>query len=169
MTNNQINYARLNEDRRHNSVTEVETARHNRRQEDVGFYTGGAAYAGVAENRRHNLEQENINWYTAQNLGDLQFAQGQKTLSEVGVESAKQQESARHNQRTETQTMKSQDEVNRHNRITEQQTDRSLGIQTWNAVVNTVDKAGEVARDVSAALKNVDGIGGLTGIKGLFK
>lgn len=169
MTNNQINYARLNEDRRHNSVTEVETARHNRRQEDVGYYTGGAAYAGVAENRRHNMEQESINWYTAQNLGGLQSAQEQKTLSEVGVESSKQAETERHNKRTESQAMHTQDEVNRHNRITEQQTDRNLGIQTWNAGVNTVDKAGEVWRDVSTGLKNFAGIGGVAGVQGLFK
>lgn len=169
MTNNQINYARLNEDRRHNSVTEVETARHNRRQEDVGFYTGGAAYAGVAENARHNREQESINWYTAENLGNLQSAQATKTQSEVGVESAKQSESARHNEATERQAMHGQDETNRHNRITEQQTDRSLGIQTWNAVVNTVDKAGEVAKDVSTALKNFGALGGAAGVMGLFK
>lgn len=169
MTNNQINYARLNEDRRHNVVTEVEAARHNRRQEDVGYYTGGAAYAGIAENKRHNLEQEQINWYTAENLGNLQGAQTAKTQSEVGVESAKQTETARHNQRTEHQAMVSQDELNRHNRITEQQTDRDLGIQTWNAGVNTVDKVGEVTRDVSTALKNFGSLGGIAGVQGLFK
>ena len=169
MTNNQINYARLNEDRRHNVVTEVESARHNRRQEDVGYYTGGAAYAGVAESKRHNLEQEQINWYTAENLGILQGAQASKAQSEVGVESAKLDETNRHNKRTEHQAMVSQDELNRHNRITEQQTDRNLDIQAWNAGVNTLDKVGEVARDVSTALKNFGSLGGLTGVQGLFK
>lgn len=168
MTANQINYARLNEDRRHNSVTEVEAARHNRRSEDASFYTGGAAYAGVAESRRHNVEQEAINWYTAQNLGNLQQAQASKATSEVGVEEQKANESQRHNEATERQAMHAQDETNRHNRITEQQKDRSLGIDTWNAGVNTVDKAGEVWRDVSTGLKNFESIGGVVGVKSLF-
>lgn len=169
MTANQINYAKLNEDRRHNSVTEVETARHNRKQEDIGYYTGGAAYAGVAENSRHNREQEAINWYTAQNLGELQAAQAGKTASEIGVEASKAGETVRHNQATEGIQSATQRETGRHNLVSEAQEDKSLGIETWNAGVNTVDKAGEVFRDVTTGLKNVAGVGGLSGVKGLFK
>lgn len=65
MTANQIKYAEHLEQKRHNMASEAEQARHNVRSEDVGFYSAGAAYAGVGENRRHNQEQERINWYIA--------------------------------------------------------------------------------------------------------
>ena len=53
------------------------------------------AYEGIqsalaAETARHNVATEGINWYSAQNLANLQFAQANKTTSEVG-------ETTRHN------------------------------------------------------------------------
>ena len=169
MTSNQINYAKLQEDKRHNIVSEKESARHNRRSEDVGYYTGGAAYAGVAENKRHNLEQESINWYTAENLGGLQQAQTAKTTSEVGVEQGKLDETGRHNKSTESQALRTQDEVNRHNRIMEQQNDRDLDIKTWNAGVNTVGVLADSWKDVTQGLVNFGKFGGAAGVAPLFK
>lgn len=187
MTNNQIQFAKLQEDKRHNLISEIETARHNRRSEDVGYYTGGAAYAGVAENRRHNQEQESINWYTAENLGNLQVAQAAKTSSEVGVEAGKLGESNRHNKKTEylagselsektrhnkqTESQAAADlaETARHNKEMESQGDRSVAVQEWNAGVNTVDKAGEVWRDVSQGILNLGKVGGAAGVAPLFK
>lgn len=186
MTNNQIQFAKLQEDRRHNLISEGETARHNRRSEDVGYYTGGAAYAGVAENRRHNQEQESINWYTAENLGNLQAAQTSKTTSEVGVEAGKLGESTRHNKQTEyqasselsekmrhnkqteTQTAASIAETTRHNKEMEFQGDQSLTIQGWNAGVNTIDKVAESWRDVSQGILNMGKAAGAAGVASLF-
>lgn len=168
MTNNQIQYAKLQEDRRHNRTTEVENARHNKRSEDVGFYTGGAAYAGVAESRRHNTEQEAINWYTAENLGNLQSAQTSKTQSEVGVEAGKLGESSRHNKQTEAISSGNLVETTRHNKATEFQKDEELAISGWNAGVNTVDKVAESWRDVTQGVLNLGKTGGLAGVASLF-
>lgn len=169
MTNNQIQYAKLQEDRRHNIVSEAETARHNKRSEDVGFYTGGAAYAGVAESTRHNQEQERINWYTAENLGALQGAQTAKTTSEIGVESGKLEETERHNLATEQKDLQSLEETRRHNQQTESQKDEEITISKWNTGINAVDTAGEVWRDGTQGLFNLYKVGGVAGVKSLFK
>lgn len=46
MTTNQINFAKLKEEQRHNEVIE------------------GQGYSSIAESRRHNQAQESIGWYT---------------------------------------------------------------------------------------------------------
>nr|AVX53464.1 putative ORF1 [Marmot picobirnavirus] len=72
MTNNQIQFARLKEDSRHNVVTEKETGRHNQQQEAIGWSDSSArhkqvavagqqvqlGYSQLAETMRHNVEQE---------------------------------------------------------------------------------------------------------------
>lgn len=60
MTNNQIQFAKLSEDRRHYQVVEQETGRHNIAQENVARQGVGAQYAAVAESRRHAMESEAI-------------------------------------------------------------------------------------------------------------
>nr|UBJ26027.1 putative ORF1 [Rodent picobirnavirus] len=61
MTNNQINYARVLEDARHN----LETEKVSRHQAHSARITAEAAAANAAEQERSHRESEKINWYSA--------------------------------------------------------------------------------------------------------
>lgn len=67
MTSNQINYAKLAEDRRHNRVTEGQTdtsiresVRHNKESERLGWGNIGLGYSNLGELMTHNRAIENI-------------------------------------------------------------------------------------------------------------
>lgn len=81
MTANQVNYARVVEERRKNRAQEAETARHNLESESAQRSGVAATLAQVGENRRHNQEQELINWYTTQ-------WQGSRAAAQSAIESA---------------------------------------------------------------------------------
>ena len=93
----------------------AETSRHNKAYE-------GIQSALAAETARHNVATEGINWYSAQNLANLQFAQANKTTSEVG-------ETTRHNLATESIQSGQLEETGRHNLATEQYNINALGEQ----------------------------------------
>lgn len=108
MTANQINYARLQEDRRHNRVGEVETQRHNVADENVRgrgvaaqMAQVGLGYSQLGEATRHNRASELVNWYDATG----------RVVSSIGQASAAQQNAA--TRRDELQ------ETQRHNKASE--------------------------------------------------
>lgn len=159
MTHNQIDFARLKEERRHNVIGEQETGRHNRASETIGSTTASAAMSQASaahrmasETARHNVTTENINWYTAENLAMLQGAQaynqtqmGDKAGSEVGVQAGQLGETRRHNATNEH-------EMQRHNiaqeRIQQQQVDVAKkdastrrGVAITGGIKDVVDSA----------------------------
>lgn len=101
MTHNQIEYQKLEEDRRHNAATEFETRRNN--------------VAVLGETNRHNLvyEQET----GRHNRADEAIRSESNQINKAHFERS-DFENSRHNQATETET-------NRHNLVTESQTDRA--------------------------------------------
>lgn len=165
MTHNQIDYARLKEERRHNVIGEQETGRHNRASEAIGSTSASAAVSQAAashriasETARHNVATENINWYTAENLAMLQGAQaynqtqmGDKAASEVGVQAGQLGETQRHNVTTEHETQ-------RHNITSE-------GIDQQQADAATKDAATKRGRAITSGIKDVvDSVHGVVGI-----
>lgn len=126
MTKNQIDYAKLREEQRHNIIQEKLTDREVGAKEltaATGFGTLNEnvrhnlateyySYANLDELRRHNVNLESVNWYEAES--DRQYKQ--KT-AETGylnaqTQSAAQLETVRHNQAVESET-------NRHNYVLE--------------------------------------------------
>lgn len=99
LTGNQINYWRLQEDKRHNVTTETETNRHNVRTEDEterhNRTTEGIDISKLNETKRHNLATE-------------------------GIEGGKLSESIRHNKATEGIQWYGAQEQSRHNMAGEQ-------------------------------------------------
>lgn len=83
MTNNQINYARVLEDARHN----LETEKVSRHQAKSARISAEAAAATAAEQERSHRESERINWYSA-------FEANRTNL-------AKENETQRHNTESE--------------------------------------------------------------------
>lgn len=61
MTANQINYAKLQEDIRHNIATEGEAYRHDVEDERIRSETNAISYSNYEENVRHNVRTEAIN------------------------------------------------------------------------------------------------------------
>lgn len=61
MTTNQINYWKLQEDKRHNQASESETARHNVVTERQKNSDIDISRASLAENARHNVVNEQLN------------------------------------------------------------------------------------------------------------
>lgn len=61
MTANQINYAKLQEDIRHNQATEQESVRHNVEDERIRSDTNAINMASYQESVRHNVQSEAIN------------------------------------------------------------------------------------------------------------
>lgn len=96
MTANQINYWRLQEDKRHNVTSENETGRHNQATEKE---TGRHNLAVEGETNRHNLQTEQVD------IGKLN-------------------ESVRHNYQTEALGRDQLSETIRHNQTTENETKR---------------------------------------------
>lgn len=111
MTANQINYAKLKEEGRHNLRTEaqqdialahqgtqaraaisqaetaagrlVEDSRHNREQERVNWWN---AQTQATETARHNKEEEGIGWFNAKSKDVLNTAQAQAAIRGVGAQ-----------------------------------------------------------------------------------
>lgn len=126
MTKNQIDYAKLKEEHRHNVVEEVlgtrevgakeltaatgyesmkEAGRHN-------LATEAYSYANLDELRRHNVSLENVNWYTAQS--DRTYKEAQASIGFTNAQTAKdtQLETVRHNKVNELEDL-------RHNQVVE--------------------------------------------------
>lgn len=85
MTQNQIAFARLREDIRHNAATEGlsaltldETKRHNVSSEDVNWYS-------AKEGARHNIAGENLNWYIGFTTADLNKARADESRANVDL------------------------------------------------------------------------------------
>lgn len=162
MTHNQIDFARLKEERRHNIVGEKETGRHNLAQEAIGSTSAAAAMSQAAashrtasELARHNVQTENINWYTAENLAGLQAAQaysniqtGKKVGSEVGIQAGQLEETRRHNVASEAIEQEKAEAAT-----------RSSKAQVSKAITGGL-------RDVAAGAKDIIGTAG--GVMGLL-
>lgn len=170
MTHNQIDFARLKEERRHNVIGEQETGRHNRASEAIGSTSASAAVSQASashrmasETARHNVATEYINWYTAGNLAMLQGAQaynqtqmGDKASSEVGVQAGQLDETYRHNVTTERET-------HRHNITSE-------GIEQQKADAATKDAATRRGSAITSGVKDVvDSASGIVSILGKIK
>lgn len=134
MTNNQIQYANLLEQRRHNTASETTEARKAGAQESQART---AAYS-AAEQGRHNLQQESVNWFNAQ-------TEQQYKLSSVDVSKAQQKETARANRAKERENVRSakvqESETERHNRASELAQYINAGAQ----VVRGLTSAGQLA------------------------
>lgn len=81
MTNNQINYAKLNEERRHNLAGE-----------GISRYSTDVQRDQAVENARHNLAMEKLNWYDAgtrrtQTEGQLSRWETQNYVDEYNADS----------------------------------------------------------------------------------
>lgn len=81
MTNNQINYAKLNEERRHNLASE-----------GINRYSTDVQRDQAVENARHNLAMEEVNWYDAgtkrqQTEGQVSRWQNQSVVDQYNAES----------------------------------------------------------------------------------
>lgn len=101
MTHNQIEYWNLQENKRHNTVTEAETGRHN--------------VVTESETQRHNVETEEFN------ISQLQETQRHNLSTEA--------ETNRHNTATETNELAKLSETNRHNVATENLSMQDLNIR----------------------------------------
>nr|DAG68956.1 MAG TPA: hypothetical protein [Picobirnaviridae sp.] len=178
MTANQLRYAELREGHRHNTTVEKETGRHNVETERIGYGTlaetsrHNKAYEGIqsalaAETARHNVATEGINWYSAQNLANLQFAQANKTTSEVG-------ETTRHNLATEGIQSGQLEETSRHNLATEQYNINALGEQfrhnKQTELQGWISTGAGAYKDVSTGLRqNVESVKGIiNGVKSIL-
>lgn len=81
MTNNQINYAKLNEERRHNLASE-----------SISKYSTDVQYDQAVENARHNQAMEQYNWYDAgtrrqQTQGQLARWEAQSSVDAYNADS----------------------------------------------------------------------------------
>lgn len=119
MTANQINYARHQEDVRHNLETEsqgrqviAETGRHNLVTEDIGWYN---AY----EAGRHNRETESIGWFTAKETKRHNIAQEGIGWANVNLGYANLAEVTRHNKANEALGWSNVDIARKANTINE--------------------------------------------------
>lgn len=97
MTANQINFAKLVEENRHNKMMEQETARSNRANESIG-------YANINESSRHNQEMERTNWFNAQGQSQVYASQARLNESNVGVQREANQIAYRNAMTAEAQT-----------------------------------------------------------------
>ena len=97
MSQTQINYWNLNETKRSNRANEKETARHNKAQEGIAWYSAQTGRLQLAELKRSNRAQEKIK--------NIQVDQGQQTINE----------NIRHNQALELVQQQGLEETHRHN------------------------------------------------------
>lgn len=136
MTRNQIDYWNLQENSRHNVVTEKETGRHNLATEQE---TARSNMAREVETGRHNRATESID------LGKLQEQSRHNRVSEgqedtrLSIESGKLVETGRHNLETEAQgrvnlglSSDTLAELRRHNKATESLTGTDLNIKSMS-------------------------------------
>lgn len=82
MTSNQIAYAVHRETVRHNLAMEVETARYQKAQNQLGF-------GNLSEAVRHNTEVERVNWYSAQS--SARYQTGMVAASQAQAAASQQQ------------------------------------------------------------------------------
>jgi len=128
MTSNQINYAKVVEDTRHNKVSEAETQRHNIAGEQFNLSslaevarhnvateqettrhnvaTEEFNLSSLAEVTRHNKASESIGWHQAQSSrisANAAWANAQAAQFNADTNRLRQQEDVRHNMKTESQ------------------------------------------------------------------
>lgn len=118
MTNNQIAYLKVQEDRRHNVASEGTEARKAgaaESQASAAHRQVGVGYANVAELTRHNKATETLGWYDAEGRVTAQQQQAaaattqaqasinsaQAAMRRVEVERKRNEELTRHNQALE--------------------------------------------------------------------
>lgn len=165
MTQNQINYWKLQEDSRHNQASETETNRHNVQQEGIDLSalaeTSRHNRAGEAETQRHNVAAEGE---TARHnrstegidLGRLTETARHNVASE-NIDLGQLSESSRHNQaaealsRYQNQTNRlAQAEEARHNTVSETN-------QSYNAVSDRIRANADAAlKEVQTQLASID-------------
>lgn len=88
MTANQINYLRVNEDRRHNVASEATEARKAgaaERQAGASERQVSLGFSQLAETSRHNQQQEGIGWYDAQGRVTASLQQSQAAADQAHV------------------------------------------------------------------------------------
>lgn len=183
MTNNQIQFARLKEEGRHNVVTEGETGRHNIvtenetqrhnvQQEAIGRSQAGASWAGVKETSRHNQAQEEIQKSqlaeTIRHAGVTENLEGRKVTSQEILQEAQAYAAkltAEANSRNaELRADELQEAIRSHlvnEGISQQQADAASKqatarmISSYTGIANAVTGG---AKDLSQAGRNLTGI-----------
>nr|AVX53526.1 putative ORF1 [Marmot picobirnavirus] len=147
MTQNQINYWKLQEDTRHNLAGEAETSRHNQKQEGIDI-------SNLAETSRHNVVSE-------QELGrHNRVAEGETVRhnrAQEGIDLSRLGETVRHNQAVEGTTRYanvtgrlSQQEDARHNRVSESN-------QSYSAVSERIRSNADAAlKEAQQRLADID-------------
>lgn len=94
MTANQINYAKLKEESRHNRVSE----RHEHQDVATRRYQASTAAFNAQETQRHNQEQERVNWWSARETQRHNQEQESANWFNIRTTTA---ETERHNRQTE--------------------------------------------------------------------
>lgn len=145
MTHNQIDFAKLVEDKRHNRVGEIETKRHNMVTEGTGASQVGAMWYNAYEGTRHNTATEGL-----QNMywGQL----GSAATQNAATNAAAVEETARHNVETEA-------EAQRHNKKSELIETFKAGSQLASSIASTIRGIAGVVGG-GAASNPVVGFGG---------
>lgn len=125
MTANQINFAKLQEDIRHNRATEGEQARHNVEDERIRSDTNAVSRETLAETVRHNVQTEAIN---AEHYGRMDTETSRSNLAREfethRTNVAQETERERSNRASEQISISELEETARHNKATEKETKR---------------------------------------------
>lgn len=106
MTANQINFLRVQEDRRSHLASESEARRHNLASEDIGRGQIGLGYSQLSETARHNTVSEGINMYDATGRVVSSMRQASAAERRAATSDKQQQEQARHNKTVEAETQR---------------------------------------------------------------
>lgn len=122
MTKNQIDYWKLQEDKRNNLQNNQETYRHNKATEDLGN-------RNYAETRRHNITTE-------RETGRTNLANEAIRSAGVQLQSQTLAETARHNRATESNQLIQLGETARSNKANEAIRRQSNSIASFNAKEN---------------------------------
>lgn len=170
MTSNQIAFAKVKEDRRHNRVSESNDLIKAR----AAASQAGASWYSANELQRHNIATESINWYTAQSLAGLQSAQAGKLESETG-------ELVRHNLASEDLTQQQVD-ISEYDAETRRRAQKSGSFKDYttggsavaNAFANLWQTPSTITRNKTQAWSNVagalgDAVKGGLGIMSIIK
>lgn len=122
MTANQISYAKLQEDRRHNVTSEQETERSNKANVGLG-------YANLVEQSRHNVQTEGIGWYNADNQAQANVLRGEEL--QFGIDKFSQ---------SITQQKREFDEARRHNVESEQLESQRNKLQFGSSLISSATR-----------------------------
>lgn len=125
MTANQINFAKLQEDIRHNQATEGEMSRHNIEDERIRSETNAISRDTLSESIRHNVQSEAIN---AEHYGRMDTETSRSNLAReaetMRSNIVQEQERERSNRANERIATKELEETTRHNTTVEKETKR---------------------------------------------